>query len=104
MRDKITRYQPTAADFAPQEVPLCSREAATFVLGAIATRLTVGLTIGMDDIAAERAATRIIAGADAPLDGRIVGDYFVCLWTRLCDQVKSDRAINETGRPPVPHE
>jgi len=64
----------------------------------------MGLTIGIDDIAAERAATRIIAGADAPLDGKIVSDYFVCLWSRLCDQVTSDRVINATGRPPVPNE
>lgn len=105
MRYEITRYQPDAADLIdPVNVTLSDHEVAAFVLGAVATRLTVGLTIGMDDMTAERAATRIIADADVPLDRRIVGDYFVSLWSRLCDQVKSDRAINATGSPPVPQE
>ena len=74
MRYKITRYQPDAADLIdPVNVTLSDHEVAAFVLGAVATRLTVGLTIGMDDMTAERAATRIIADADVPLDRRIVG-------------------------------
>lgn len=101
----ITRYQPEAVDLInPVDVTLSDREVATFVLGAIATRLTVGLTIGMDDIAAERAATRIIAGAEVPLDRRIVGEFFASRWSRLCDQVKRDRIINATGQAPVPQE
>lgn len=105
MRDRITRYQPTAADqLDPQINDLTPRELATFVLGVVAARLTSGLRTGVQDEIAERAAARILAGKPDDRDAIECRAHFANQWSRLCLQVDSDRTINAIGRPPVSHE
>lgn len=105
MNRGISRYQPAATDVIdPQMHGLYDRELAIFVLGVVAARLTSGLRTGITDEMAERAATRVLTGTPDDRDPIDLRAYFTSQWSRLCDQVKSDRAINATGSPPVPQE
>lgn len=92
---QITRYQPASADLIdPMTHGLNSREVATFVLGAVALRLTAGLRTGFSDEVAERSAAAVLSGTDDTGDPTTLANYFTGLWGRLVEQVQSDRAIN----------